>query len=142
MATPTFEDFYSVASRHNVGLDRAREIYKERYGQAPIFTRNVPRGEFIERAARYDVDEDRAKELYEERYNTLPWYSDVARGVKSGLGQIATTGGALAHAMGAEGFGQRAMDYGQDVTVDVPDPENPVDLTSLFASMFSGGTIS
>ena len=39
------------------------------------------------------------------------------------------------------GYVMDVFDYGQDVTVEVPNPENPVDLTSLFASAFAGATI-
>jgi hypothetical protein len=40
------------------------------------------------------------------------------------------------------GYVMDVFDYGQDVTVEVPNPENPVDLTSLFAALVSGGTLS
>ncbi|MEO1060981.1 MAG: hypothetical protein AAFZ07_06160 [Actinomycetota bacterium] len=41
------------------------------------------------------------------------------------------------------GYVMDIFDYGQDVGVEVPNPENPVDLTSLFASLLAGGaTIS
>ena len=40
------------------------------------------------------------------------------------------------------GYVMDVFDYGEDISVEVPTPENPVDLTSLFGALVSGGTVS
>lgn len=117
MAAPDFESYYqaSVRAVPGITLEKSRELYEKRYSQPGIFTQGPAIDEFVAAASRAGIDEDRALDLYEKRYNTLPWYSDVGRGVKRALGGFASTAGGVAHALGAEEFGQTAMDYGHGV---------------------------
>ncbi len=117
MAVPAFDRFYSAAQGviPGVSLDRARGLYEKAYGQPGIFTQGPQKRDWMGAATKAGVDEETAERLYEQTYNTLPWYSDVARGVKRGAGNVAATVGGVSHALGAEGFGQSAMDYGRDV---------------------------
>jgi hypothetical protein len=119
MAVPSFDEWYAASIRRypNAPMEQIRSGYKQRYDRDPAFTQGPSLDQW--RSAfrnRYpDAPEEAADQEYEKRYNTLPWYSDVARGVKTGLGQLASTAGALTHALGAEETGQGWMDYAQDV---------------------------
>ena len=113
---PSFDEFNRAMRGAGITapLQEIRDVYKKRYDRDAVFTSGPAIDEFRDAIRKQlpDASLDDIDQVYEDRYNTLPWTTDVARAAKRGVGGWASTIGGLSHAMGAEGFGQKAMDWG------------------------------
>lgn len=117
MATPDFDSFYGAVKRRAPGipLETIRAEYERRYDQAPIFTQGPSKPDWLEATRRRGIDDELAEAEYERRYNYLGVGSDLARAVKRGVGNLASTLGGFADMAQMAWTGGRPIPEGENL---------------------------